>query len=451
MMNTKDISWIWANTTDDPLRYAFDGKVIIDPRFSLKGEIIPQENIQRTWNNMNANVSANTNCVAYIHIPFCHTHCPFCRFFDNYAKESVMNEYIEALVQELHASKHSSYIQSSKIQAVYIGGGTPSALSSKNIQTVLQAIHECLPLINNYELTIESRLYNFDQHKLKICLEEGANRFSFGVQSFDTNVRQTVARIDKREIVIDRLMYLTSLKDPVISIDLLYGLPFQTNEIWESDLDTLISIHTDGCDLYQLEDSSLKSLIAKGKMPLTANSAKQAEMFLLGVDKLTRAGYQRMNMTHWAGDIKERNLYTSLTRSGVCISETDIIPFGSGATGRMMGMKIVHTKELNTYMNKISLKEAPILTLTAPDYDFHLKADIIGQLECGYLNGKSLKSKHNIDLIKMFSALLNEWQKKGLISMQDDSIVLTLAGQFWKVNLIQALLVSLDADILRDN
>ena len=121
---------------------------------------------------------------------------------------------------------------------------------------MLRTIRRCLPLANDYELTLEGRIHDVVPEKMDIWFENGVNRVSLGVQSFDTAVRRSVGRLDDEETVLRRLDDVRAYNQAVIVIDLMYGLPGQTMDVWRRDLRLLTTCAADGADLYQLTSST---------------------------------------------------------------------------------------------------------------------------------------------------------------------------------------------------
>ena len=109
-----------------------------------------------------------------------------------------------------------------------------------------------LPLANDCEITYEGRLSGFGTDKMEAALAGGANRFSLGVQSFDTKIRQAVGRRSDKETLIRQLEKLMSYDQAAVVIDLIYGFPFQTLETWKEDLRIGRELNLDGIDCYQL-------------------------------------------------------------------------------------------------------------------------------------------------------------------------------------------------------
>ncbi len=428
--------WIFGNETDDPLRFAFDAKRVVHP--GVKGMVVPRDKWLNLWEMFMNQPGRKTKRTAYIHIPFCQTRCLYCGFFQNFSNRELEDAYIDRLIKELHMIADTKFIQSHPIQAVYIGGGTPSSLSVKNIERLFMAINRSLPLANDCEFTFEARFHEFDNEKIQACLDGGANRFSLGVQSFNTKVRKCMGRIDDRDTILEKLQNLVSLDNAVVVIDLIYGLPYQTMEVWEDDVNTLINSGIDGGDLYQLivyEDSKLKEAVQRGSLPPASKISEQALMFKRGVEIMQEKRWRRLSICHWANGTRERNLYNSYSKSGA-----EIIPFGSGAGGKIDGYVMFLDRDIKSYIERIDRGEKPLMFMMAPPDDYELYSDIIGQMDRGMLNLLWLKTAYGVDLEEMMEPVFNEWKRKGLIEINGDYLDLTLAGQFWYVNLTQAIL-----------
>lgn len=142
---------------------------------------------------INQTVSPRKRLV-YLHIPFCATHCTFCGFYQNRFNDDACAHYTDALIREIEMEADSVLHQSAPIHAVYFGGGTPSALSAHDLARIITTLREKLPLAPDCEITIEGRVLNFDAERIDACLDAGANRFSIGIQSFNSKIRKKMAR-----------------------------------------------------------------------------------------------------------------------------------------------------------------------------------------------------------------------------------------------------------------
>jgi oxygen-independent coproporphyrinogen-3 oxidase len=422
--------------SEEPLKYAFEKKRVVHP--GVQGRPLSPTERHAAWKKvMQKPAQKDVKRTAYIHIPFCSNICLYCGFFQNYSNEERETLYIDHLITELKMTQADSYINGGLFHAVFIGGGTPSALSPYNAERLLQAIHQYLPLANDCELTMEARIHDLAEDKMEAWFANGVNRVSVGVQSFDTNIRKTMGRLDSREVVLERLHKLASYNQASIIIDLIYGLPGQSIESLLDDLATVDTLPIEGMDLYQLnlfEVSPLKKAIDAGSIPSAAATAQQAMMFATANEWLSERAYTRLSNCHWAKGNRERNMYNLLTKQG-----TEVFPFGAGAGGNIGEYRIFLQRELKVYIENITKSEKPIMFMGNQSNFQNLHNDMLRQLEQGYFNIEFLAAKYG-DEIRQLDYLLTIWQKNGLVKRGKILTRLTAAGQFWHMNIAQSLL-----------
>lgn len=425
----------------NPLQDAFDKKRVVHP--NVQGRPLGEEDRQIAWQNtMHARLLKVEKRTAYIHIPFCSHICLYCGFFQNYSNEERETLYVDCLIKELSMSANDRYLKDGLIHAVFIGGGTPSALSPYNVTRVLQAIKMYLPLANDCEITLEARVHDLVKEKMDAWFAGGINRVSVGIQSFLTNLRKSMGRLDDYETIVSRLKELAKYEQASIIIDLIYGLPGQTVENLLFDLQTADSLPIDGMDLYQLnlfDVSPLKKAIDAGNLPPAATTAEQAQMFAIANAWLRERAYKRLSNCHWAKGIRERNMYNLLTKSGA-----EVFAFGSGAGGNIGEYSIFLERGLKKYMDLIHVGKKPLMFMAKKSAKQELHNDMLKQLECGYFNLEFLAAKYG-DCIRELDYLLNVWEKNGLVKKGQVLSRLTEAGQFWHINIAQSLLECTEA------
>lgn len=438
--------WIYGQKSDDPLFHAFDKRHTIDPRFDIKKPRIPGGDKRAgEWYKLSETVSPD-NQTAYFHIPFCETRCSFCRFFQNLASDqSPVDYYTSHLIKDIELTMDSLGKNIKPISAVYFGGGTPTTLSGRNVTDIFEAIKRSLPLADNCEITFEARVSDIGKDTIEACLDNGVNRFSFGVQSFDTKVRRLMSRISSREEVLEKLSDLTANASATISVDLIYGLPNQDEDVWTRDLDALFQTNVDGVDIYQLEDAVLRIRYGAnfGKLNLPGISEK-AEMYRRASRFFESKGFIRQNNTHWARNKKERNLYTSLTRSGIRIPRNDVLAFGCGAIGKVSSYKYQVNRSLDAYTHDIDLGKKPIEYIEEQSEDTFLD-ELVPQIDYGEINLGIFTEEYGIDLYGKFKQLIDSYVEDGLVSIAGGLIKLTEAGRFWKSNIALGFVLNRDA------
>ena len=431
---------------DNPMSGAFPHKRVVHA--GLNGTLISPKESQSVWDAvMRGTPKRGQMQCAYIHIPFCKTKCTYCGFFQNGTSQSIEDNYIDGLIGELKLASECPRLKDGLIHAVFIGGGTPTSLSPANSERLLKAIKEYLPLANDYELTLEGRIHDLIPENLEVWMNNGVNRMSIGIQSFNTKVRQMVGRLDTKETVLERLAALKAYGQCSVVIDLIYGLPGQTMDVWEQDLADLVSSGVDGADLYQLnvfDGSDLNRDIASGKVPPAATTSMQGDMFEFGRTYLEARAYRRLSAAHWSANNRERSLYNILAKAGV-----PMFPFGSGAGGNVDGYGMMLHRALKPYEDMVSRGEKPFMALMKQSDLQPFVNQVVSQLEQGYLDINTLVAMDS--RLDELNWLYKLWEKRGLVSYNGLLYKLTSAGEFWTVNITQSTLEAMEYIITGKN
>ena len=422
----------FGRETDDPLTESFPRKRVVHA--GVRGEVVPPAEAQETWRSiMNTPAKKGEVQTAYIHIPFCKTKCLYCGFFQNAAQQSAEDDYVEALIEKIEAAADAPRLKGGLIHAVFIGGGTPTSLSAENAVRVLSTLRRVLPLANDYELTLEGRIHDLVPEKIEAWLANGVNRISLGVQSFDTKVRQSQGRLETREEVLERLKLLKSYEQCSVVIDLIYGLPGQSMEVWQQDLDDLIASGIDGADFYQLnvyEGSDLNKRISEGKLAPAATTKEQAKMFAFAYDYMKKRGWHQLSMCHWARNSRERSLYNALAKRGV-----PMFPFGSSAGGFLGGYAVMLHRVLQPYAMLVASNQKPIMGLVKQSEIQPFSNCAVNMLEYGLMDLSRLEAMD--ERLTGLRWLYELWEKRGLVAFNGVQYELTIAGKFWEVNIAQ--------------
>ena len=370
----------YAQVCKDPLTGAFKKKAVVHA--GLGGTRVPAEETAQAWKDL-SKTRRNEKTAAYIHIPFCSTRCLYCGFFANPAREADLKAYADALVREIEADRGLPLVQSHPVNAVYLGGGTPTALAPEDLQRVLEALGRCIPLANDCEITVEGRISDLTDDKIDACLAGGANRFSLGVQTFDTDIRANLGRVADKKIVMDRLTRLKQTNHAAVIIDLIFGLPNQTMACWEKDIKTFLDLELDGVDLYQLirfPGGTLDKAAKAGKFDYLADQAQRARMFEQGEKIMDQARYQRLSISHWGRNFRERNRYNLAMKE-----KTDCLAYGSGAGGCVSGHMVFLNGDLSAYLDAAG-RAKPVMHIMTPSPHDRLIRRISGSLELGRMD-----------------------------------------------------------------
>ena len=433
-------AWLLGTKSENPLGCAFAKKRVVHPGAGGKRMVMDKEEQTRIWADLMAQTlhPADERAV-YIHIPFCDKKCSYCGFFQNFTREEAAHHYVDVLLDELDAAADTPYVQGAPFQAVFFGGGTPTALSDADIARLVQAVRARLPLTSDCEITLEGRIHDLTESKVEAAMNAGINRFSLGVQSFDTRVRQAIGRIDDGETVIATLHRMVEQQGAVVIADLIYGLPYQSMEVWENDVRTQLEIGIAGGDLYQLNvfpSSELARRVASGDLPMLPTTEEQAEYFRRGIDIVMEYPMvRRIDTTHWATDHRERSIYNTLAKRGC-----DVLAFGSGAGGFIGQMMWRNHGALAPYEKMVEEGAKPFQFMGEQADTHRMQSEIGDQIEHGYLYAPFFTKKYGVDLLTEMEALLAAWAENGLVTRTETGFRLTRAGEFWHDNLIQGFL-----------
>jgi len=425
----------FAREGEDPLSQAFERKTVVHAGMSgrpLRDEA-RDEAMERLLGEPRQGQSA-----AYFHIPFCETHCLYCGFYAAAYKRHWSAAYVDALLEDMRRDRDLPAVCSKPIHAVYLGGGTPTAFEAGDLRRLLLGIRKYLPLANDCEITVEGRVFRFDPEKIRACIEGGANRFSIGVQTFNTDIRQQLGRVCSRDEVCEVLDNLLRTDSAAVIIDLIYGLPGQGEQEWAEDLRVLEQMGLDGCDLYQLNvfpGGRLDKALQRGEVSPVADVPGQGRLFRQGVEFLRGRRYRRLSISHWGRTTRERNIYNPLMKR-----RADCLAFGSGAGGSLRGHFYFLESDVKKYMAAREQGRRPVAMIMEPPANAGLVRVLTGQLESGALDLARTRQETGVDVDGLYAPLLQQWQRAGLLRRDGDWIELTLAGQFWQVNITQALI-----------
>jgi oxygen-independent coproporphyrinogen-3 oxidase len=231
----------------------------------------------------------------YLHIPFCHRICPYCSFYKHTPGGTPVGEFIEALAAEArHRIKEP-------VRTLYLGGGTPSMLSPAHLERLFAALHEATDFSKLDEVTLEANPATFDVRKARLFRELGVTRVSLGIQSFAPHVLQTLGREHTAEQASESVAVLREAGIPQVNIDLMFSIPGQSEQDWETTLRHAASLKPDHISAYNLtyeEDTAFFDALRRGET--CQNEDIDARFFELAGDLLTNEGFDHYETSNYA-------------------------------------------------------------------------------------------------------------------------------------------------------
>lgn len=238
----------------------------------------------------------------YVHIPFCETKCPYCDFNTYAAIEPQMPAYAEALRAEI--ALWGRLLGKPSVHTVFFGGGTPSYLPADDIRRTMLTIRDAFRIDADAEVTLEANPGDFSPQKLAAYLDCGVNRLSIGVQSFDDDLLRTLGRRHTACQAREAYQMAVDAGFANISIDLMYGLPYQRIEQWESTLAKTLDIAPPHISMYCLTlegGTPMERWVEQGVMP-EPDADLAADMYLMAQDAMREGGYRHYEISNWAKD-----------------------------------------------------------------------------------------------------------------------------------------------------
>jgi oxygen-independent coproporphyrinogen III oxidase len=235
----------------------------------------------------------------YIHIPFCSKRCTYCDFYTEVAPQ-LIPILVDSIIKELHIRK--DYLQKQEIQTIYFGGGTPSILNNVQFSKIFETIYSIYSVNKDAEISFEANPDDLTVDFFDSIRSLPFNRISIGMQSFDNEDLNRINRRHSAQQAIEAVKNAQNAGFNNISIDLIYGLPFQTLEKWEKQLDIAFELQIQHVSAYGLtyeEGTVLWKQRENGKVK-PVDDETMNEMYLLLVNKMKENGFQAYEISNFA-------------------------------------------------------------------------------------------------------------------------------------------------------
>lgn len=270
----------------------------------------------------------------YIHIPFCKSKCKYCSFVSS-VQTDIIEEYVQALIKEI-----DFYYKSNRLRTLYFGGGTPSLMPSNLIELILQKFN----ISQDTEITFEINPDDSKESYLKDLKCLGINRLSFGAQTFNDRILKLIGRRHSAKDILKSVEIANNVGFKNVSIDLIYGLPEQTQNILEADLRIVERINIKHVSTYglKIEEPSFYFFNKPRNIP---NDDKQADMYLLINKFLSDIGFKRYEISNFSlqGYESKHNLNYW--------NNAEYYGFGVAAHGYKDGMRYSNSENITDYIS----------------------------------------------------------------------------------------------------
>ncbi len=288
----------------------------------------------------------------YIHIPFCATKCYYCAFNTYTFHKEQAKTYLQALRTEMELYAPDT----EPLQTIFIGGGTPSILSSSALLQLFNDVHQHFQITPNAEITVECNPGTVDAEKLNVMRDNGVNRLSFGLQAMQDETLQQLGRIHTVSEFLESYQVAREHGFKNINIDLIFALPDQEIEAWHHTLNEVISLKPEHISAYNLvmeEETPFYEQWQTGKLNLPSEDT-EADMFQYTIDTLTAHGYTHYEICNFAkpNHFAKHNL--------VYWNNQPCIGLGAGACGYINGVRYTNIRGIAPYIKTLSKRNKPI-------------------------------------------------------------------------------------------
>lgn len=357
---------------------------------------------------------------AYVHIPFCTQICYYCDFSKVFIKNQPVDAYLEHLIQETR-----SY-EIGKLRTLYIGGGTPTALSAQQLAYLLTELPKVMDLSEVEEFTIEANPGDLDPDKIAVLKDSQVNRVSLGVQTFDNKMLKKIGRSHQEQDIYDNIRHLKQAGFNNISIDLIYALPGQTMDQVKENVAKAIDLDIPHMSLYSLileNHTVFMNRMRRGKLPLPKEEL-EAEMFEYIIEELEKAGFEHYEISNFSkpGFESRHNL--------VYWDNAEYYGLGAGASGYVDGIRYKNHGPIRHYLEAVEAGKARI---TEEHLTLEEKMEeelFLGLRKKTGVSKARFKEKFGVSFDQRYGQVVASLTEQGLLVPDDKQVRMTKRGLF---------------------
>ncbi|EPR91930.1 coproporphyrinogen III oxidase [Streptococcus mitis 17/34] len=357
---------------------------------------------------------------AYVHIPFCTQICYYCDFSKVFIKNQPVDSYLEHLLEEFR----SYDIQ--KLRTLYIGGGTPTALSAPQLEVLLDGLTKNLDLSVLEELTIEANPGDLDADKIAVLKSSAVNRVSLGVQTFDDKMLKKIGRSHLEKDIYENIDRLKLAGFDNISIDLIYALPGQTMEQVKDNVAKAIGLEIPHMSLYSLileNHTVFMNRMRRGKLPLPKEEL-EAEMFEYIIAELEGAGFEHYEISNFSkpGFESRHNL--------MYWDNAEYYGIGAGASGYVNGIRYKNHGPIRHYLSAVEEGNSRIIEEHLSQKEQMEEEMFLGLRKKSGVSMSRFEEKFGRSFEGLYGEIVRDLVQQGLMQIEGDRVRMTKRGLF---------------------
>lgn len=355
----------------------------------------------------------------YIHIPFCKQKCFYCDFPSYASIDYLREDYVNALCKEIE-EKVIDY----KIKSIFIGGGTPSYLETKEIAKLLKTISK-LDLEEGLEFTMECNPGALEEEKLRTMIEGGVNRISMGLQAVQNSLLKDIGRIHTFKEFTENFNLARKVGFKNINVDLMFGLPNQSFDEWKESLETIASLNPEHISAYSLiveEGTPFYKLWERNRLILPSEEDER-RMYSETKDILKVKGYHQYEISNYSKEGYE------CYHNKVYWKSMNYLGVGSASTSFIDGKRIKNIENVKAYIDRIMDDKSIVLEENENSKEDNIEEFIfMGLRMIEGISKEEFKSRFKVDIYEMYSKEIKKNIENGLLLEVDDRLKLTERG-----------------------
>lgn len=346
-------------------------------------------------------------CGIYIHIPFCQAICNYCNFNRGLHDDSLRRRYVQAVIADIRSFADPEI----SADTIFFGGGTPSLLEPAEMAAIIGACRDSFSLSDDAEITMEANPESSSASKLEGFRSAGANRLSFGVQSFHDEELRRLGRLHSSQTARDAVRAARAAGFDNLSLDLMMWLPGQSTADWLSNVDALIALEPDHASLYLLEiypNAPLRDEMARAGWSVAPDD-DAAEMYVAGLERLDRAGFEQYEISNVARPASRRARHNLKYWQ-----EGEWLAFGCGAHATFRGERWRSVSSTTDYIDRIaSGQDVRVERRRLSDIERREEAMFMGLRLSEGLDLELMRQRHGIDIWAQYGPDLTPYVSAG--------------------------------------
>ena len=373
-----------------------------------------------------ASTPADVPLGLYLHIPFCRKRCHFCYFrvyTDRNAAE--VQSYLDVLASEWELYAKEPAIAGRPLDFVYFGGGTPSFLSVRQLDSLVRRLTGVTPWSTAAEITFECEPGTLTEAKLASIREMGITRLSLGIENFDDRILEINGRAHRSAEIFRAYNFARSIEFPQINIDLIAGMLGETDDNWTACVRKTVELAPDSVTIYQMElpyNTTISSDILQGTGQFSdtvASWATKRRWVDAAFAELERAGYT-VGSAYTA--VKDPAQTTFIYRDRLW-QGADLAGLGVASFGHINGVHVQNLDSWNTYAAAVEAGRLPLNRAYRPTDEERLIRELVLQLKLGSIRPSYFKDKYGVDVRARFSHPLTSLAAAGYLADATDDVV----------------------------